>query len=107
MITVKRRLFWIHNRKKSNAHKSTGKYAPNYSDAREGWESPANNGGITTMVLYVYVDDVDAHFEQAQTAGAEIISEPEIQFYGDRNYEVNDCEGHQWTFGRHTKDVEF
>jgi len=36
----------------------------------------------------------------ARTTGAEIIQEPETQFYGDRTYRARDPEGHIWTFGR-------
>jgi hypothetical protein len=35
----------------------------------------------------------------ARTAGADIIAEPETQFYGDRTYRAKDPEGHIWTFG--------
>ena len=33
------------------------------------------------------------------------MSEPEDQFYGDRNYAVLDCEGHHWSFGQHVRDI--
>ena len=36
---------------------------------------------------YVYVDDVDKHFEHAKEAGATIFEEPQDQFYGDRRYD--------------------
>lgn len=48
--------------------------------------------------LHVHVDDVDAHFRQAREAGAEILSEPEDQPYGERVYRVADIEGHRWMF---------
>ncbi|MEN3312565.1 MAG: hypothetical protein V7645_1894, partial [Actinomycetota bacterium] len=38
-------------------------------------------------------------------AGAKIVREPEDQFYGDRNYAVEDPEGHEWYFGTHVRDV--
>ena len=43
----------------------------------EEWKSPKSLGGSVTMSLYVYVDDVDAHFTHAKAAGATILSEPE------------------------------
>ena len=61
--------------------------------------------GHTTQMLYIYVDDVDAHCDKARAAGAPILQEPEDQFYGDRNYRTEDPEGHQWTFAQHVKDV--
>jgi len=44
-------------------------------------------------------EDIDAHCARARAAGAEIIAEPETQFYGDRTYRARDLEGHIWTFG--------
>jgi PhnB protein len=61
--------------------------------------------GAKTVHIYVYVDDVDAHYEHAKAAGATIVREPEDQFYGDRNYGVEDPEGHEWYFGTHVRDV--
>jgi PhnB protein len=55
--------------------------------------------------LLVYVDDVDKHFEQADEAGATILSEPQDQTYGDRNYRAEDLEGHRWMFATHIRDV--
>jgi uncharacterized glyoxalase superfamily protein PhnB len=74
---------------------------------RAEWKSPRSLGGAITQSIYVYVDDVDAHFARACDAGAKIISEPKDQFYGDRNYEVQDHEGHRWVFGQHIKDVDW
>jgi PhnB protein len=68
------------------------------------YKNPAKLGG-TTQSVYVYVDDVDAHYQRAKQAGAKIVREPEDQFYGDRNYGVEDPEGHEWYFGTHVRDV--
>ena len=56
--------------------------------------------------VYVYVDDVDKHYEQAKGAGAKIISEPQDQFYGDRSYMAEDPQGQQWGFATHIKDFD-
>jgi PhnB protein len=66
--------------------------------------NPAHRGGATQLV-YVYVDDVNAHFEVAESAGVRILQEPTDQFYGDRTYAAEDPEGHQWTFSQHVRDV--
>ena len=68
------------------------------------YKNPAKLGGKTQNV-YVYVDDVDKHYARAKQAGAKIVREPEDQFYGDRNYAVEDPEGHEWYFGTHVRDV--
>ena len=61
--------------------------------------------GAKTQSIYVYVDDVDAHYERAKAAGAKITQEPVDKFYGDRNYGSEDPEGHEWYFGTHVRDV--
>ena len=58
---------------------------------REGEPSPAWS--------YVAVDDVDAHFERAQAAGAEIVRPIEDQEYDARDYSARDPEGNTWSFG--------
>lgn len=68
------------------------------------YQSPARSGHRHSQV-YVYVDDVDAHFAQAKARGAEIVEEPADQFYGDRRYAARDPEGHEWTFATHIRDV--
>jgi uncharacterized glyoxalase superfamily protein PhnB len=63
----------------------------------EDYRSPKNAGHYSALV-HVYVDDVDAHFERAKAAGAEIVMEPTDQEYGDRRYDAKDREGHFWSF---------
>lgn|SRR5574341_1465497 len=64
----------------------------------EGMASPQSLG-IATQALCVYVPDLDAHFERARMAGAEILSEPKDTDFGFREYHARDIEGHFWTFG--------
>lgn len=68
------------------------------------YQNPKRLGHVTQN-LYVYVDDVDAHFERARKAGAKILEEPKDQFYGDRRYGAVDPEGHNWYFVQHVRDV--
>jgi uncharacterized glyoxalase superfamily protein PhnB len=49
-----------------------------------------------THVPWVYVDDLDAHLEQARSHGATIVSD--IHQYGYRSYEAADLAGYRWTF---------
>ncbi len=64
----------------------------------EGLGSP-RTVGFATQALCVYVDDLDAHFERARAAGAEITSPPKDTDFGAREYHARDSEGHSWTFG--------
>jgi len=61
--------------------------------------------GVSSM-LYVYVDDVDGHYAQAQAAGAAVVLELADRPWGDRTYQVADPQGHQWIFAQHVRDVE-
>ncbi|MCU1371303.1 MAG: Glyoxalase/bleomycin resistance protein/dioxygenase [Ilumatobacteraceae bacterium] len=68
--------------------------------------SPADVGGANTQSVHVHLDaSVDEHCERARAAGAEIISEPTDQFYGDRVYQVLDPEGHRWSFSQTVREV--
>jgi uncharacterized glyoxalase superfamily protein PhnB len=49
--------------------------------------------------VYVWIEDVDAHYARAQAAGAEIVVELHDTDYGSREYSVRDLEGHLWSFG--------
>lgn len=64
------------------------------------YQSPNSRGGHATAGVHVYVDDVDAHYERAKAAGAVINSEPTDQEYGDRRYDCEDLEGHDWFFAQ-------
>lgn len=68
------------------------------------YRNPKRTGHFT-QELYVYVDDVDAHYARAKRAGATILQEPTDQFYGDRRYRAADPEGHHWCFATHVRDV--
>ena len=55
--------------------------------------------------LHVYVQDCDAVYKKAMSAGATTIMPPEDQFYGDRSANVTDKWGVMWTISTHVKDV--
>jgi PhnB protein len=53
--------------------------------------------GAATMGVFIYLDDVDTHYEAAKAADAEIVHPPKDVAYG-RTYWANDPEGHPWFF---------
>ncbi|MGI8570285.1 MAG: VOC family protein [Methylocella sp.] len=71
---------WLH--RVTSAHKTASPRATDVTDAG----------------LVVHVDDVDAHYERAKAAGAQIESAPEGRPYGQREYGARDPEGHRWWF---------
>jgi uncharacterized glyoxalase superfamily protein PhnB len=72
--------------------------------SRPGEGSPAQLGQATQS-LTVFVDDVDAHYETTKAADAKIIEELNETAYGERQYAVEDLEGHRWLFSQHARDV--
>jgi uncharacterized glyoxalase superfamily protein PhnB len=73
-------------------------------DPGDDYRNPKQTGH-ESFGIYVLVDDVDAHYERAKAAGAEIVEEPADQPYGDRRYSARDPEGHHWYFAQHIKEV--
>ena len=65
---------------------------------------PKSFGG-TPVSIMLYVEDCDAVYKQALSAGAKSLREPADQFYGDRMAGVEDPFGFQWWLGTHIKDV--
>ena len=65
---------------------------------------PSEVGGATASV-FMYVEDVDATFEQAKLAGATVVSELENMFWGDRFGTVSDPFGHVWSIATHIEDL--
>lgn len=70
--------------------------------------TPRDLGGTTgtTYVVLATDADVDAHYERAKAAGAEIIRELESPDYGGRGYGVKDSEGYLWSFGSYGPETD-
>ena len=66
--------------------------------------SPDTLGG-STVAVHLYVEDVDAMFEQAIDAGALDIKSVEDQFYGDRMGTLKDPFGHICFVSTHIEDL--
>ncbi len=69
-----------------------------------GVRSPKHAGG-TSVIVNVYVEDVDAAFRQALELGATSMRDVENQFYGDRTGQFEDPFGHRWSIATHIEDV--
>lgn len=69
-----------------------------------GIYSPKHFGGSATSIM-LYVEDCDAVYHQALSAGAKSVREPADQFYGDRMAGVEDPFGFKWWIGTHIKDI--
>ena len=69
-------------------------------------KTPAHSKVEPATSLYVYCEDVDALLKQAKAAGAQVISEPENMFYGDRMAQVKDPDGHVWSLATNVADFD-
>jgi PhnB protein len=68
------------------------------------WLSPKSRGG-TPVHIHLYVEDVDAVFDQAIAAGAKQLLPVEDQLYGDRTGGLTDPFGHVWYVATHKEDL--
>jgi PhnB protein len=66
--------------------------------------SPLSMGG-TPIVLELLTDDVNALWERAVQAGAEVLHPLQDQFWGDRQGQLTDPFGHRWNLAQHVRDV--
>jgi uncharacterized glyoxalase superfamily protein PhnB len=60
------------------------------------FRGPAEVGG--TCLVFVLVDDVDAHYARARAEGAAIVEELVDTPSGHRRYTCDDPQGHEWCF---------
>jgi PhnB protein len=65
--------------------------------------TPEAVGGAVTVIMATYWEDVDASWERAVKAGAEVLYPLEDQFYGERGGRLRDPFGHQWMMGQRTE----
>ena len=66
--------------------------------------SPAALQG-TPVSIHLYVDDADAVFGRAVSAGGRVTMPLQDMFWGDRFGEIEDPYGHRWSIASHVEDV--
>lgn len=75
----------------------------------KSWGSPAvtpdSSNTPTPVSLYVYCDNVDERFAIARQAGVAVISEPEDMLWGDRVTQLQDTDGHNWSFATRVSET--
>ena len=68
-------------------------------------KSPQSLSGIASAIMATYWEDVDAAWERALTAGAEVIFPLADQFYGERGGRLRDPFGQQWMLSQRTEEL--
>lgn len=74
-----------------------------FPESSWGISTPRSLGG-TTVLFYIYVEDVDTAFNKAVKAGAKVKMPVEDMFWGDRYGQVEDPFGHLWALATHIAD---
>jgi PhnB protein len=69
-----------------------------------GVVSPLTVGGVYST-LSIHTDDVDALWQRALEAGAEVSQPLQEMFWGDHHGEIIDPFGHKWALAQHVRDV--
>src|SRR5437899_11792352 len=69
-----------------------------------GTLSPLSTGG-SAVTIHIYTENVDAAFNRALSAGAQVRMALADQFWGDRDGLVADPFGHKWSLGAHIQDM--
>jgi PhnB protein len=69
-----------------------------------GMRGPQSLGG-SPVHIFLYVEDADAVFDQAISAGATELMPVEDSSDGDRRGGVTDPFGHVWYIGTHVEDI--
>jgi uncharacterized glyoxalase superfamily protein PhnB len=59
----------------------------------------------SAVALHIYLDNVDAAFARAVSAGATVKMPLMDQFWGDRYGQVVDPFGHRWSLATHNRDM--
>lgn len=67
--------------------------------------SPGALAAPATAIMATYWEDVDAAWQRALSAGAEVIYPLEDQFYGERGGRLRDPFGHQWMLSQRTEEL--
>ena len=67
--------------------------------------SPQSVNGTVTAIMATYWENVDAAWERAVAAGAEVVYPLADQFYGDRGGRLRDPFGQQWMLSQRIESV--
>ncbi|MCB1755645.1 MAG: VOC family protein [Gammaproteobacteria bacterium] len=69
-------------------------------------DNQALQNAVSRITLHLNVEDVDAAFDKAVSAGCEPVMAPEDMFWGDRYAKVRDRWGHEWAMARTVREVD-
>ena len=88
----------------SGAQMSLGNAWMMLKKAQPGSATP-RQFGYGTQSLTVFVEEIDAHFQQAKSAWVRLLEDLHEAVYGELQYAAEDLDGHHWLFSRHARDL--
>lgn len=68
-------------------------------------EAPPSLNGVVTVIMATYWAEVDAVWERAVAAGAQVVYPLADQFYGERAGRLRDPFGQQWMLSQRIENV--
>ena len=71
---------------------------------RNGGKTPKDLG-FGTQSLTIFIEDLEAHFEWAKSAGVILLEDLHEAVYGELQYAAEDLDGHHWLFSHHARDL--
>ncbi len=74
-------------------------------DADAPAKAPHSLGGMVSAIMATYWEDVDAVWDRAVGAGAEIVYPLADQFYGERGGRLRDPFGQQWMLSQRIEEL--
>ena len=61
--------------------------------------------GFGTQSLTIFIENLEAHYEHARSAGVTLLEDLHETVYGELQYAAEDLDGHHWLFSRHARDL--
>jgi PhnB protein len=68
-------------------------------------KAPPSLGGLVSAIMATYWTNVDAAWQRAVAAGADVVYPLADQFYGDRAGRLRDPFGHQWMLSQRIENL--
>src|SRR5271154_303620 len=61
--------------------------------------------GFGTQSLTLFIEEIEAHFQHAKSAGVTLLEDLHETVYGELQYGAEDLDGHHWLFSRHARNL--
>lgn len=88
----------------SGAQMRAGNACIMLKQAEHGHATPKELG-FGTQSLTIFIQDIEAHYGKAKSAGVTLLEDLHETVYGELQYAAEDLDGHHWLFSRHARDL--